>query len=123
MLSAVKKGKPVNEAEIPPPVATGAPSAAPQPSVPARPAPPVPTRSKPTASDQQVESEGKTSPPEIITPTSEGEQSSSTTAPILSSLPSPEEQTEEPAKQPQSSKTDGQFVLDYTKWKHIFANL
>uniref|UniRef100_A0A7N8YI60 Coiled-coil and C2 domain-containing protein 1B n=1 Tax=Mastacembelus armatus TaxID=205130 RepID=A0A7N8YI60_9TELE len=37
MLAAVKKGKPVNEAEIPPPVATGAQSAAPRPTVPARP--------------------------------------------------------------------------------------
>ncbi|XP_040912213.1 coiled-coil and C2 domain-containing protein 1B isoform X2 [Toxotes jaculatrix] len=100
MLAAVKKGRPVNEAEIPPPVATGAPSAAPQPAVPARPAPPVPSRPESTPSDQQEESEATTPPPpvpEIATPTSEEEQSSSTTSPHLSSAPSLEEQTEEPA--------------------------
>uniref|UniRef100_A0A669F5S0 Coiled-coil and C2 domain containing 1B n=1 Tax=Oreochromis niloticus TaxID=8128 RepID=A0A669F5S0_ORENI len=43
MLAAVKKGRSVNEAEIPPPVATGAPSTDPRPAVPARPAPPVPS--------------------------------------------------------------------------------
>uniref|UniRef100_A0A3B4YFL0 Coiled-coil and C2 domain-containing protein 1B n=1 Tax=Seriola lalandi dorsalis TaxID=1841481 RepID=A0A3B4YFL0_SERLL len=83
MLAAVKKGRPVNEAEIPPPVATGA--SAPRPAVPARP---------------QEESEATTptpSVPEIVMPTSEEEQSSSTTAPSLSSVPSPEEQREEPA--------------------------
>uniref|UniRef100_H2LF51 Coiled-coil and C2 domain containing 1B n=1 Tax=Oryzias latipes TaxID=8090 RepID=H2LF51_ORYLA len=37
MMAAVKTGKPINEAEIPPPVATGAPNAAPRPA-----APPVP---------------------------------------------------------------------------------
>uniref|UniRef100_A0A7N6BUQ5 Coiled-coil and C2 domain-containing protein 1B n=1 Tax=Anabas testudineus TaxID=64144 RepID=A0A7N6BUQ5_ANATE len=86
MLAAVKKGKPVNEAEIPPPVATGAPSVAPRPPVPARPAPPVPTCPEPTISDQQMEAKATTPPdaaPEIITPS-------------LSSLPSPGEQTGEP---------------------------
>uniref|UniRef100_A0A7N6C2E8 Coiled-coil and C2 domain-containing protein 1B n=1 Tax=Anabas testudineus TaxID=64144 RepID=A0A7N6C2E8_ANATE len=71
MLAAVKKGKPVNEAEIPPPVATGAPSVAPRPPVPARPAPPVPTCPEPTISDQQMEAKATTPPdaaPEIITP-------------------------------------------------------
>ncbi|XP_026230982.1 coiled-coil and C2 domain-containing protein 1B isoform X2 [Anabas testudineus] len=95
MLAAVKKGKPVNEAEIPPPVATGAPSVAPRPPVPARPAPPVPTCPEPTISDQQMEAKATTPPdaaPEIITPS-------------LSSLPSPGEQTGEPAQQLQSSLT------------------
>lgn len=124
MLAAVKKGKPVDETEIPPPVATGAPSAAPPPPVPARPAPPVPRRPEPTTSDQQVESEATTPPDavlEMIAPTSEEEHSSSTTLPSLSSLPSPEEPTVEPAQPRQSSQTHGQFVLDYIKlqllWK------
>ncbi|KAM7379683.1 hypothetical protein PAMP_005217 [Pampus punctatissimus] len=60
MLAAVKKGRPVNEAEIPPPVATGAPTAASRPAVPQRPAPPVPLRPEPTPSDQQGESEATT---------------------------------------------------------------
>uniref|UniRef100_A0A672HMW8 DM14 domain-containing protein n=1 Tax=Salarias fasciatus TaxID=181472 RepID=A0A672HMW8_SALFA len=60
MLAAVKKGRPVNEAEIPPPVATGAataaaPTAPPtaaasKPTVPARPPPAVPPRQKPASS-------------------------------------------------------------------------
>uniref|UniRef100_A0A4W6FTH1 Coiled-coil and C2 domain-containing protein 1B n=1 Tax=Lates calcarifer TaxID=8187 RepID=A0A4W6FTH1_LATCA len=62
MLVAVKKGRTVNEAEIPPPVATGAPSAAPRPTVPTRPPPPVPSRPESAPSDQQEESEA-TSPP------------------------------------------------------------
>uniref|UniRef100_A0A7N6ARR2 Coiled-coil and C2 domain-containing protein 1B n=1 Tax=Anabas testudineus TaxID=64144 RepID=A0A7N6ARR2_ANATE len=101
MLAAVKKGKPVNEAEIPPPVATGAPSVAPRPPVPARPAPPVPTCPEPTISDQQMEAKATTPPdaaPEIITPS-------------LSSLPSPGEQTGEPAQQLQSSLTHGHVVI------------
>jgi len=71
MLAAVKKGRPVNEAEIPPPVATGDPSAAPRPAVPARPAPPVPSPPEPT------QPEVTTPPPavpEIITPCSEEER-------------------------------------------------
>ena len=109
MLAAVKKGRAVNEAEIPPPVATGAPSAAPRPAVPHRPAPPVPSPPGPAASDQQGESEAAPPPPlpEIITPSSEEEQSSSSSStPLaLSSVPSPEEPTEEPAVQPQTSPT------------------
>uniref|UniRef100_A0A7N6B0Y0 Coiled-coil and C2 domain-containing protein 1B n=1 Tax=Anabas testudineus TaxID=64144 RepID=A0A7N6B0Y0_ANATE len=66
MLAAVKKGKPVNEAEIPPPVATGAPSVAPRPPVPARPAPPVPTCPEPTISDQQMEAKATTPPDATI---------------------------------------------------------
>lgn len=86
MLAAVKKGRPVNEAEIPPPVATGAPSAAPSPAVPQRPPPPVPSppQSTPAESDQAAV-------PEIVTPSSEEEQSSSSTLPTLSSVQSPEE--------------------------------
>uniref|UniRef100_A0A3P9HIL8 Coiled-coil and C2 domain containing 1B n=1 Tax=Oryzias latipes TaxID=8090 RepID=A0A3P9HIL8_ORYLA len=40
MMAAVKTGKPINEAEIPPPVATGAPNAAPRPAAPTVPAAP-----------------------------------------------------------------------------------
>ncbi|KAM7400192.1 hypothetical protein PAMA_004743 [Pampus argenteus] len=107
MLAAVKKGRPVNEAEIPPPVATGAPTAASRPAVPQRPAPPVPSRPEPTPSDQQGESEATTSPsavPEIVTPSSEEERSSSATLPAVSSLPSPA--TEEPADLLPASQTD-----------------
>ncbi|KAM4557537.1 coiled-coil and C2 domain-containing protein 1B [Fundulus diaphanus] len=85
MIASVKKGKPVNEAEIPPPVATGAPSAASRPAVPARPAPPVPSHPEPA---QQGETE---TPAAAITPSSEEERSSSATVPTLSNLPSPEE--------------------------------
>lgn len=116
MLAAVKKGRPVNEAEIPPPVATGAPKPpASRPAVPQRPAPPVPSRPRPAPSDQQGESEAATSPsavPEIITPSSEEEPSSSATLLTPSSLPSPEQQAEEPADLPPASLTDGQFHLD-----------
>lgn len=101
MLAAVKKGKPVDEAEIPPPVATGSQSAAPPPSVPARPAPPVPARPAPTAPPDAV--------PQIITPTSEEEHSSPTTAPSVDGAPSPGESTVEAAQQPQSSQKHGQL--------------
>uniref|UniRef100_A0A8C9WXR7 Coiled-coil and C2 domain-containing protein 1B n=1 Tax=Sander lucioperca TaxID=283035 RepID=A0A8C9WXR7_SANLU len=81
MLAAVKKGRPVNEAEIPPPVATGAPSSASNPAVPRRPPPPVPSPPETTPSDQQGEAEATMPPPpavpEILTPSSEEEQSSS----------------------------------------------
>lgn len=111
MLAAVKKGRPVNEAEIPPPVATGAPSAAAsRPAVPQRPPPPVPSPPESTPSDQQGQAV-----PEIVTPSSEEEQSSSSTLQTLSSIPSPEEPTEKPAGQP---LTDGQCQLDYAKLQH-----
>ncbi|XP_054870313.1 coiled-coil and C2 domain-containing protein 1B isoform X2 [Amphiprion ocellaris] len=101
MLAAVKKGRPVNEAEIPPPVATGAPSAAPRPVVPARPPPPVPLPPEPT---QQEESSTTTlAVPTVVTPSSEDEQSS---LPAVSSLPSPEENTEEAADGSQTGQTD-----------------
>uniref|UniRef100_A0A8D3BKF3 Coiled-coil and C2 domain-containing protein 1B n=1 Tax=Scophthalmus maximus TaxID=52904 RepID=A0A8D3BKF3_SCOMX len=117
MLAAVKKGRPVNEAEIPPPVSTGAPSAAssaaPRPAAPKRPAPPVPPRPEPTPSAQQEESEAATLPPavpKIVTPTSKEEQSSTTstttttTTPLLSSAPSPEEQAQKPAFPPYNNR-------------------
>lgn len=105
MLAAAKKGRPVNEGEIPPPVAAGAPSAAPKPAVPKRPAPSVPSPSESTHSDQQGQSEATPLPPavpEIITPSSEEEQSSSAALPTLSSVSSPEEPIEETANQPQT---------------------
>ncbi|XP_070775003.1 coiled-coil and C2 domain-containing protein 1B [Enoplosus armatus] len=100
MLAAAKKGRPVNEAEIPPPVATGAPSAASKPAVPPRPAPPVPSPPKSTPSDQQGESEATLPPPavpEIVTPSSDEEHT-------LSSVPSPEE----PSNQPRTSQTSNE---------------
>ncbi|KAK5919877.1 hypothetical protein CgunFtcFv8_023738 [Champsocephalus gunnari] len=102
MVAAVKKGKPVNEAEIPPPVASGAPSAAPPPPAARRPPPPIPSPPEPCPPDQEGGSEVTTPPPavpEIITP-SEEEQSSSSLP--LSSVPSPEE----PADRAQSSPSD-----------------
>ncbi|XP_053293559.1 coiled-coil and C2 domain-containing protein 1B isoform X1 [Pleuronectes platessa] len=106
MLAALKRGRPVDEAEIPPPVATGAQRDAPRPAVPARPAPPVP--SSPESPDQPEESDATTPPPaapEVVTPTSDEEQSSSATPSHLSSAPSPEEHTEEPALVPQTGQT------------------
>uniref|UniRef100_A0A1A8BLJ9 Coiled-coil and C2 domain-containing protein 1B n=2 Tax=Nothobranchius kadleci TaxID=1051664 RepID=A0A1A8BLJ9_NOTKA len=89
MLAALKKGKPVSESEIPPPVSVGAPSSTPQPLAPVRPAPPVPTVSDSTPLEG---SEVTTLSPAVsnaVTPTSEEEQSSSAT------LPSPEEPSDE----------------------------
>ncbi|XP_069014043.1 LOW QUALITY PROTEIN: coiled-coil and C2 domain-containing protein 1B [Embiotoca jacksoni] len=105
MLAAVKKGRPVNEAEIPPPVATGTPSAAPpppppRPAVPARPAPPAPSPPEPAQrEDAAVTTLPPPAAPDIVTPGSEEEPSSAATTPALSNLPSPssEEQTEEAA--------------------------
>lgn len=118
MLGAVKKGRPVNEAEIPPPVAIGAPSAAPRPAVPARPAPPVPSPPQPSQS-RESEATSPQSPaapdviaPDVITPSSEEEQSSSAALSTLSSLPSPQEQTDEEAAD--VSQSDGQFLLSCT---------
>ncbi|KAI3374691.1 hypothetical protein L3Q82_021263 [Scortum barcoo] len=94
MVAAVKKGKPVNEAEIPPPVASGAPSTTSRPAVPQRPAPPVPSPPESTSEDQMGESAATST--EIITPTSEEESSSSSTLPTPSSVASPEEPADEP---------------------------
>ncbi|XP_015247023.1 PREDICTED: coiled-coil and C2 domain-containing protein 1B [Cyprinodon variegatus] len=96
MLAALKKGKPVNESEIPPPVATGAPSTVSRPAAPVRPAPPVPSPPDPA---QQEEIETTTLPsavPDIVTPSSE-EGGSSTSILTASNLPSPEE-LPDPAK-------------------------
>lgn len=113
MLGAVKKGRPVNEAEIPPPVATGAPSAAPRPAVPARPAPPVPSPPQPSQlRESEATSLQSPAAPDVITPSSEEEQSSSAALSTLSSLPSPQEQTDEEAAD--VSQSDGQFHLSYT---------
>ncbi|XP_024921847.1 coiled-coil and C2 domain-containing protein 1B isoform X1 [Cynoglossus semilaevis] len=107
MLAAVKKGRPVNEAEIPPPVATGAPRAAapPELAAPARPAPPLPSPSDSAGSDPH---EATTPPaaapvvvPKIVTPTSDEEQSSCATSPHLS------RETEESAPPLHSGRTDG----------------
>lgn len=107
MLAAVKKGRPVNEAEIPPPVATGAHGANSGPAVPQQPTPPVPSPPESSPSDQPGQSV-----PEIVTPSSEEEQRSSSPPPTLSSVPSPEEPTEEPADRPQE---DGLCHLNYAK--------
>lgn len=113
MLGAVKKGRPVNEAEIPPPVAIGAPSAAPRLAVPARPAPPVPSPPQPSQSrESEATSPQSPAAPDVITPSSEEEQSSSAALSTLSSLPSPQEQTDEEAAD--VSQSDGQFLLSCT---------
>lgn len=79
MLASLKKGRSVNEAEIPPPVATGAPLS--QPSL--QPPPAVPQHPPP---DQQGE-------PEAAEPIKEEECSSSSSSSAalstVSSLPSP----------------------------------
>lgn len=92
MLAAVKKGRPVNEADIPPPVATGASSAKSAPAVPQRPPPPVPSPRESTSSDRPV--------PDIVTPGSEEGKLSSSTQPTRSIVPSPKEMNEASAKQP-----------------------
>ncbi|XP_029930380.1 coiled-coil and C2 domain-containing protein 1B [Myripristis murdjan] len=104
MLAAVKKGRAVNEAEIPPPVASGAPS---RPAVPQRPPPPVPSPPQPAPPEQQAEAEPETTSvvPEIVEPSVEDDQSSSATLPTLSSLPSPEEEAEEPSSPSQDNQS------------------
>ncbi|XP_068455514.1 coiled-coil and C2 domain-containing protein 1B [Clinocottus analis] len=104
MLAGIKKGRPVSEAEIPPPVATGAPSAASPPAVPHLPTPPVPSPPEPTSSDQQEESEATPAVPDILTPSSEEEHSSSAALTPLSTVPSPEEQNS-PTDATESTKT------------------
>lgn len=102
MIAAVEKGNPVNESEIPPPVAIGAPTATSRPAVPSRPAPPVP-------SCPEGETETTTLPMasfDAVTPSSEEEQSSSTSAPTLRDLPSPDET---PAKLSKLRPTDCKF--------------
>lgn len=110
-MTAVNKGRKVDESEIPPPVASGASVAPARPAVPPRPAPPAVTPPEPTTPEQQGESEVETVPeaPEIVEPGREEEQSSSASLPILSSLPSPEEEGEEAKGQPDTNHSDGQF--------------
>lgn len=97
MLTAVKNGRPVNEAEMPPPVATGARSTTCGAGVPQRPAPPVPSPppadSCPTG--QPVHSRPDASGEEELPP--------APAAPAPDSAPSPEEPTEEPARRPQTA--------------------
>lgn len=110
MLSAVKKGRPVKADEIPPPVATGAPSGpASGSAAPKRPPPPVPSPQEGSAPTSQQDVAAMTpspSVPEIITPGSEEECSSNATLPTLSSLPSPEEERKEPAGLSQAPQAD-----------------
>ncbi|KAJ0059097.1 hypothetical protein NL108_007481, partial [Boleophthalmus pectinirostris] len=86
MLTALKKGRSVNEADIPPPVATGA----------ARPPPPAPT--SPSEGTAPVEESEPMPPsaavPEITVETSPEEEQppSSESAASLSALPTPEEE-------------------------------
>lgn len=116
MLAAVKKGRSVNEAEIPPPVATGAPSTDPRPAVPARPAPPVPSPPQPSQSrESEATSPQSPAAPDVITPSSEEEQSSSAALSTLSSLPSPQEQTDEEAadvSQSDANKATKKMLLE-----------
>lgn len=97
MLTAVKKGRPVNEAEMPPPVATGAQSTNCDAAVPQRPAPPVPSPppSDPCPTGQPLHSGPDTS--------GEEELSSASAEPALNAAPSPEQPTEEPARRPQTA--------------------
>lgn len=109
MIAAVKKGKPVNESEIPPPVATGAPNSASRPALPKRPAPSIPSRPDP---DQQAEVETTTPPPtaepDAVTPSSEEEPSSSITVTTLSNPSSPEEPPMGTTDLTKTSPTDGE---------------
>ncbi|XP_020796667.2 coiled-coil and C2 domain-containing protein 1B isoform X2 [Boleophthalmus pectinirostris] len=99
MLTALKKGRSVNEADIPPPVATGA----------ARPPPPAPT--SPSEGTAPVEESEPMPPsaavPEITVETSPEEEQppSSESAASLSALPTPEEEKTS-QEQPQDSKTN-----------------
>uniref|UniRef100_A0A3B4A2J0 C2 domain-containing protein n=1 Tax=Periophthalmus magnuspinnatus TaxID=409849 RepID=A0A3B4A2J0_9GOBI len=103
MLTAVKKGRSVNETDIPPPVATGA----------SRPPPPAPTTSSdssPLECTAPGEESEPVSPspaiPEITVVSSpEEEQPSSESAANLSELPTPEE-SKNSNEQPQDSKTN-----------------
>lgn len=95
MLTAAKKGRPVNEAEIPPPVATGAHSADSGSAVPQRPAPPVPSRPPPDSSPpgQPVQSDAPR----------EEERSPSSSEATPSAAPSPGGTTGELPDQPQTA--------------------
>nr|XP_057918154.1 coiled-coil and C2 domain-containing protein 1B isoform X2 [Doryrhamphus excisus] len=81
MLGSVKKGRQLSEAQIPPPVASGAPSSAFLP--PQHPVPPIALPTKPE--DQELECEATT--PEIVTAASTEEPHSATLTPITPSEP------------------------------------
>lgn len=100
MLTAAKKGRPVNEAEIPPPVATGAHSTNSGSAVLQRPAPPVPSRPPPDSSPpgQPVQSR-----PDASREEEEEEESSSSAEATPSAAPSPEEMTGELPDQPETA--------------------
>lgn len=114
MLAAAKKGRPVNEAEIPPPVATGAQSTSSGSAVPWRPAPPIPSPppSDSSPSEQPLPS-GAETPSE--------EQSPSSGEPALSAAPSPEEPTEEPAGQPPTAGLEYRLWIHTISWHHYEA--
>eukprot|EP00066_Takifugu_rubripes_P025202 XP_011614468.1 PREDICTED: coiled-coil and C2 domain-containing protein 1B [Takifugu rubripes] len=103
MLTAAKKGRPVNEAEIPPPVATGAHSADSGSAVPQRPAPPVPSRPPPDSSPPGPDA------------SREEEQSSSSAEATPSTAPSPEEMTGELPDQPQTAVAKKTVLLETQK--------
>ncbi|XP_061834941.1 coiled-coil and C2 domain-containing protein 1B isoform X2 [Nerophis lumbriciformis] len=97
MLGSIKKGRQVNEAQIPPPVATGAPSGAAS-------KPPHPSSAIPSPADQPVESEATT--PEIVIAASEEEQNTLASAPVALSEPAKPSQlqAEEPLEQEDTSQ-------------------
>ncbi|KAI1886638.1 hypothetical protein AGOR_G00197870 [Albula goreensis] len=69
MLSSVKKGKPISEADIPPPVATGGkPAAVPQPEPAVEHPPPEPTPTPPTNEKPLQEAPPVASKPRLLTP-------------------------------------------------------
>lgn len=94
MVAAVKKGRSVNEAEIPPPLAIGASQHPPAPSESAAPE----GESEPTSPTTVVT--------EIVEPGPEGELSSSASVAPLSELPSPGENTAATNDLPQENKTE-----------------
>lgn len=104
MLTAAKKGRAVNEAEIPPPVATGTQSTAAGPAVPQRPAPPVPS---PPPSE--------TGPSEEPTPSGPESLRGGPPEPTGGAAPPPEEPTEEPAGRPQTAGLNTQTFDFYLK--------
>ncbi|XP_068604893.1 coiled-coil and C2 domain-containing protein 1B [Brachionichthys hirsutus] len=91
MLTAVNKGRPVNEADLPPPVATGVPGAASQQPAPP-PSPPSPPKPSPV--------------PTALAPSS-APHSSLCAGPTPSAVPSPEEPagSESPSCEPAANKT------------------
>lgn len=122
MLAAVKKGRSVNEAEIPPPVATGAPSVAPAPSVATQPSPPEPSPPSNSSESTPVDQPAQ-SLPEIVTPSSEEEQPSSSSLPAPRPVPTPEETTEEPGEQPQTVNEETKTMLAERQREYKMAAL